>query len=72
MVGMHILTTSMGGDGFLFLHKFEMVQVTFLKKETGMSGELARLRRGSVTPHLMTKSLMAGPSPAMLPKAHTA
>jgi hypothetical protein len=37
MVGMHILTTSMGGLGFLFRQRFEMVQVTFLRKGIVMS-----------------------------------
>ncbi len=52
-------------------HKFERVQVTFLKKGTGMP-DRASARIGRTTPLLVTKSLMAGPSPAMLPSAQTA
>ena len=70
-VGMHMRTTSMGGDGFLFLHKLEMVQVTFLKKGMVIP-DRARVSRGSTTPLLITKSRNMGPSPAMLPKAQTA
>ena len=34
-----------GGGGSLFLHRFTTTQVTFLKKEIGISG-LIKLRRG--------------------------
>ena len=63
--------TSIEGEGFLFLHKLEMVQVTFLKKAT-VAVSLTRDKRGLTPPEAITKSRSSGPSPAMLPMAHTA
>lgn len=59
------------GWGFLPLQKLDKVQVAFL-----MTGNLPvsfkMARRGGRAPALRTKSLKAGESPAILPKAQTA
>lgn len=51
-----------GGGGFLFLHRFETVQVTLRKKAEGVSG-LTSWSNGATQPHFITKSLSSGPSP---------
>ena len=63
--------TQKGGGGFLLRHKLEIVQVTFLRKEMGVCGFM-KVRRGGMIPWEITKSLHSGPSPVMLPRAHTA
>jgi len=51
--GRHCFTTSNGGEGFLFLQRLEMVQVTFLRKGAGVVAE-TRPSSGWMTPLLMT------------------
>lgn len=65
------LIVFIGGGGSLFLHKFTMTHVTFLKNEIGISG-LMNDNRGFTTPNSITKSLKNGPSPIIFPNAHTA
>lgn len=62
--GKSCLIVSSDGGGSLLRHKFTITQVTFLKNDIGISGEI-NLKRGSTTPSLITRSLHWGPSPIL-------
>lgn len=51
-----------GGGGSLFLHRFTITHVTFLRNEIGISG-LMNDNSGLTTPISITQSLRYGPSP---------
>ena len=69
--GRRLRMVSSGGGGSLLRHKFTMTQVTLRKNDNGISG-LMNWSSGCTTPSLMTRSRQCGPSPMMLPSAHTA
>ena len=66
-----LVTLLKGGEG-LPLQKFERVQDAFLTKEVPGSDLSKIFAIGSTAPALMTKSLILGLSPAMLPSPQIA
>ena len=69
--GSRVLMVSSGGGGSLLRHRLTITQVTLRRNESGISG-LTNWSNGSTTPILITRSRHCGPSPIMLPSAHTA
>ena len=70
-VGKHVLTTLNGGGGFLFRHKFDIVQ-TILRTALILRSDSSNFNNIGKAPNSKTRSLGLGPSPAMLPNAQVA